>query len=324
MKALLCKQLASFVARIACLCATLLLVPGTTLSQPEDTDFYVPEMWREYIEPRACLEYAFKPDTGLHNSNIVFYGDLPAFGYPLHTCLVSGINDTLNAGITLYNGTSKDYVIKGTKYEFWFAPQIYQLFVAATGGLPFRDSTEIGYRFRYWSHGRIRIPTIDALTVEESGRSSLKIDIWNLPEGRFQICLQPTDKVPSDFNAKADGYVFDYHAAQNLADSCNAYEACFWRADEDSNFSAAKDWAGKITGINPASVPGWWLTAYNALQLQDTTAAKSAFDKAIDYLNKGADPAMPDSTKRPLMEIEKLYILWLQRWLPWNRAQLGP
>ena len=159
---------------------------------------------------------------------------------------------------------------------------------------------------------------------EDYGRYSVKLDIWKLPTGRFQLCVLPTDKVPKELMAGPSGDVIEFYPARDLADSCNGYAGCYSRATEDGDFSAAMTWVGKIMSINPKSVPGWWLKASNALDVQDTATAKAAYDSAIVFLNTGADPAMPDSTKRPLLQYQKLYIEFLQAILPYNRAQLGP
>ena len=291
-----------------------------------DVDFYAPQMWREYGEPRACFRPEGTP-VAWQFSHTSFRGDLPAFGYPLHTALLVGLNDTLQAMTVLYNKTDKGLDLKGNRFEEWFAPEVYQVYVTSPGGSTFRDASELGFRVRgcygsIWGPRKRDCP--DTLYYENAGSWYITMDIWNLPEGKFQLCLLPTATVPSEFIANPWGTVFDCHKPRDLADSCNAYEVCYWRADDDSNFDASKKWVEDILLINPTSVPGWWLSAHRSLQTQDTAEAKLAFDNAIKYLNEGDDPAMPDSTQRPLMEIEKIYIQWLQRWLPYNREKLGP
>ena len=137
------------------------------------------------------------------------------------------------------------------------------------------------------------------------------MDIWNLPEGRFQICLEPTDKVPADFIAVPTGLTYEFYPPQSLADSLNAYAGCFSRIRRDHDFLGAKAWVDRMLVLNPTSVPGWWFKTVNALDLKDTTEAKSALTKAMNYLDNMSDPALPDSTQRPLMEGEKTYLDWM-------------
>ncbi len=303
--------------------AALIVLLKVAICFPQaDAIMYDAREWKEVVDPRACYGQQSAPDTGIYN-DIYVYGDIPTFGYPYHYSLIAGVNDTLHAAITLYNLRDKNYDLSGKDYEHWFAPQVYQMYVSSSGGPTFRDSTELGWRVRGWYSSLKRHPTQKALPARASWYN-LKLDMWNLPEGHFQICILPTNKVPSDMTGLAGGDVFDFQPAHNLADSCNGYEGCFWRAEEDSDFTSMSKWIDKILQINPTSVPGWWLKAYYSWELRDSAATKDAYDKAIEFLNAAADPAMPDSTKRPLGEHEKKYVEWLQVILPYNRAQLGP
>ena len=284
---------------------------------------YSPHVWVPYEEIPACLLHVASPDSGVfYEINVM--GNLPIFGYPYHYSLIRGINDTLHAGISIYNQTDKDYDLTGTKYEQWFAPQVYAMEVGEPGGLAYRDSTELGYRARGWYRYQKRTVPVSVLKAKESGSTWLKLDIWDLPQGHFQICILPTDKVPGNVIPQLNGEVFEFYPARDLADSCNGYEGCFWRAWEDNDVQGMEKWTDEILAINPTSVSGWWLKAHYFLSKQDTLSAKGAFDNAIAYINSGADPAMPDSTKRPLKQAEKLYVRDTQVFLPHNRAQLGP
>ena len=297
-------------------------------------DMWFPYWWTGMVTPEACYPPQSEPDSGFYNSTDVGRDMVARFGYPYHYALISGINDTLDALIFFSNppAPEPDYDLTGKKVEQWFAPQAYSLISKDPYGPALRDSTQLHYRFRGWYNivNRMPLPPITKLRTDpvtdcyDYEYYSIKLDIWNLPEGKFQLCILPTDKIPSDLHPLIAGSMIEFYPARDLADSCNGYEGCYWRMKYDSNFSAAKDWVGKIIAINPTSVPGWWLRADNALDLHDTTLARAAYDSAITYLNSGKDPAMPDSTKRKLMDLEKSYIRYLQLVLARNRAQLGP
>ncbi len=307
---------------------TCMLVIATAISCWADGDddwipsLYDPYEWVPIEQHPACDPLDTPPDTGVFNQTYVLAA-IPKFGYPYHYTLVAGINDTLSITISLSNFTEKEYDLTGKDYGQWFAPQVYQMHVTNSAGPAFRDSTQLGYRVRGWYSSQIRHPDQSKLPARASWYD-IKLDVWNLPEGDFQMCVFPTDKIPSDFGARTSGGGFEFYPARDLADSCNGYEGLFWRTWEDSNFADAGKWVDEIMNINPKSVPGWWLKAHNALSLQDTSAAKDAFDSAIEFLNSASDPAMPDSTTRALSTHEKNYVAWLEVILPYYRAQLGP
>jgi len=286
-----------------------------------------PIWWTPGGAAEACTWYhASYPDSGFSDFISLGLDKVAWYGYPYHYTLVSGVNDTVGALVHFdyLPVPGKAYDFSGKSVEQWFAPQAYPMYVPDSGGPALRDSTQLGHRMRGWWDGVRLVQPPSVFSGEDYARYTLKLDIWNLPTGRFQLCVLPTDKVPKELQAYPSGDVYEFYPPKDLADSCNGYEGCYWRSTYDGNFSAAKNWVGKILSINPKSVPGWWLKADNALDVQDIASAKAAYDSAIVYLNSRADPAMPDSTTRPLLKYEKLYIEWLQTILPYNRAQLGP
>ncbi len=284
---------------------------------------YNPTQWAQtYLQDiPACGGNTFDPDSGAYNTTNI-HGYLPVFGYPHHYALIKGVNDTLHALIGLY--------FLGTKYlplancGQWFAPQVYSLSDYGSGGPAFRDSTQLKYRLRGWYSSLEKVKAIDTLRYQNGGIYALKLDIWNLPEGQFQFCIQPTNHLPSDFTAITNGQIMQYYPARDLADSCNGYEGCFWRAVEDTDYTAAETWADKILNINPTSVPGWWLKSYNAWNKRDTSATKDALDKAITFFDGNDDPAMPNPNKRAISIYERDYRVWIRESLTRNRNSFGP
>ncbi len=305
---------------------TFLLQLGSASYAQENDVFglYSSRDWVEYslISP-ACDWLQDWPDSGLVNRTY-FSGDLPGLGYPFHKSIISGVNDTLNVAVTFVNSrVTQPYNLSGKDVGTWFEPTVYQLFVTDSGGPVFRDVTDLGFRLRGWYKGLGPISTPTSIPAG-SARYFITFDIWDLPLGRYQICLSPTDNAPADFFGMSGGYVFEFYKAQSLADTVNAYEACFLRMEWDANFSAADLWADSILMVHSKSVPGWALKARSSLALKDTVKAKSSYDNAIDYLNNDGDFLMPDSTERPLTPAEKNYIRWLKVMLARNREALGP
>jgi hypothetical protein len=298
-----------------------LLLAGTPYDQM-DVSFYHSSDGVPTILPTACIVGEARPDSGRFDF-MARLAQWPVFGYPMHGTMFVGINDTLQVSVEWFNHVGVPYDLKEVSYEKWYASSAYML-NAVPGVAPERGPDGLGFRVRGWYGSARRIEPVTVLPPNLDGWLSTTMDIWNLPVGRFQVCIEPTASVPQDFHANGGGFVYDYYPAQSLADSVNGYEACFWRATSDSDLTAAKEWADRILAINSASVPGWWLKAYNAWDRGDKDEARSAFDKAIDLLNKMSDPALPDSTRRPLMQVEKDYLEWLRVMLPYNCNQLGP
>jgi hypothetical protein len=284
---------------------------------------YDPGEWRDPNEPAACF-------GGNWHEGVVFnaisYGfTYPTYGYPLRSRLVVGLNDTAQVEIFLNNRTDKPYSLLGKKPETWFVPRVYRMEDNLHGGIAWRDSTDLAYRIRGWRRGqKYHMSPQDTIPAWFNGTWSMVMDVWKLPEGHFSLCIDTTRNIPKDFVGCAGGDNYEYYKAQDLADTINAYEGCFWRMIYDSNYTAAKTWIDKMIAADSATVPGWWLKATYYYYVRDFPQVKNAYDKALSYLTANADPAMPDSTKRPLLATERNYVEWCRQRITWERSVYGP
>lgn len=289
-----------------------------------DRLFYSSRQWVEYSQDApGCRWYQPYPDTSIYN-HVYFSGDLPGIGYPYHKSLIKGVNDTLEVSINFVNNQpNKAYSLDGKDVAEWFAPRVLQLFVVDADGPVFRDASQLGYRLRGWYSRIGPTPPPNEIPVASIDYIA-QFDIWDLPEGRYQICFAPTDSVPADFYGISGGYVFEFYQAQSVSDTINAYEACFLRAMKDTNFTAAELWTDSILALDENSVVGLTLRARSSLAQGDTSDAINSYDKAIDRLENNTDPLLPDSTARPLSGAEQNYLKWLHVMLNHNREVLGP
>ena len=82
----------------------------------------------------------------------------------------------------------------------------------------------------------------------------------------------------------------------HLADTLNAYTACFWRAAEYSYYTQALAWTDSILYLNPKSIVGYWLKSKVYGSLKDTSSAISACDSVIAIATRYGDSVLPDST----------------------------
>jgi hypothetical protein len=302
-------------------------------AQHLDTFSYSPELGVDVPSAEACVSATAWPDTGCYSIPEP-HGHLPTGrGYPMRWAIFAGINDTVQFWVSLFNKTEKSYDVSDKDCEHWYVPKLYPLGAIGPGATPLDESDKLSYRIRGWFTGLYVRAWFAGFYLTERqkelvpdpfGYSGLVMDIWNLPQGRFQICLEPTDKVPADFAALPGGLTYEFYPPRSVADSVNAYEGCFWRAIHDKDYDAAKRWVDAMLTINPTSVPGHWFKAFRALEVHDTATAKQALDDALKYLDNRNDPALPDSTVRPLFQAEKLYLRELDRVLNENRRRLGP
>jgi hypothetical protein len=130
--------------------------------------------------------------------------------------------------------------------------------------------------------------------------------------------------VPDDFVGQPGGDNFEYYEPRDMADTINAYEGCFWRMIYDSNYVSAKTWIDKMMVADSATVPGWMLRGLYFEYVHDTTEIKRSYDMALHFMDTRADPALPDSTKRPLFQTEKNYVEWCRQQSEYERGRYAP
>jgi len=305
--------------------ARRLCTQAITVEPIDFNESYSPGEWRNPYEPMACIGSATWPRYGAFN-DIGFYDQYPIYGYPLRGSTFAGMNDTIQIQINWINYTDNDYVLSGKHPETWFVPRVFRMEDRSLTATPWRDSTDLKYRIRGWKLSRNGAPksTPDKIPKRMDGGWIMLMDVWNLPQGRFSLCVDTSKDVPDDFIGRTGGDNFEYFACHDLADSIDAYEAIFRRALADSNYYAAKQWIQKMLAADSASVPAWWLNATYYSYVGDTVEVKEAYDKALGYLTANADPAMPDSTKRPLLASERNYVEWCRQRITWERSLYGP
>jgi hypothetical protein len=269
------------------------------------------------------------PDTGCFTSMIWPEGDVPySAGYPLRSAVFTGLNDTIQFAIHVYNARVADYSLIGKTPAAWYVPQIYRPLMWAGKGIPVVAASELHFRLRHWAKpGLFKVPSPTGIPKYSAGgpEYAMVIDVWGLPEGIWAMCLEPTSSVPSDFKANYGSAEYKMYPAQDGADSINAYVACFWRSIGDSNIVAAKDWVQKMLDVNPKSVPAWYLRGlYYHSYAKDSTAAKEAYDQALAYLYSSADPYWPTETQRKANPDLAEFQYYLRTKIEDSRAMFGP
>ncbi len=307
--------------------ASAMCLGQTTEPIDYNPNYGAPGPWPKPGDLSCCS--SMWPKIGLVNTTDAASFDYPTLGYPLRGALFVGMNDTFQVAIPFRNNEHSDYALAGKNLGAAFAPRVFRPGIQASNASLWRDSTDLGYRIRGWWlwgwNGFKRVSPPTKIPARSDRHYALAMDVWNLPEGVYCLCLDSTSNQPAGFTALPYGYTYEYREALNLADSTNAYEACFWRMVRDSNYAAALDWLDTIIIYNERSVPGWWLRGVYFQQcVPDTPKALDALSKALDFLKEGLDPAMPDSNARMLLPEERNYLYWCEESLTFGLQSLGP
>jgi hypothetical protein len=231
----------------------------------------------------------------------------PVYGYPLVPSLVVGLNDTIQFVVTFVNNSNDPYPIDSEAAEGWWGPQVFALDSSIQLNEPTVDSTDLSYRVRNWTYRwkvTDRPDTIPAL----NSRYRMVIDVWDLPEGNWRLELIANDSVPADFGALSSGARYEYYQPDDLRDSVNAWEACYWRMWDDGDTAGRKAWIDTMLFYHPKCIPAWRMRSAYYRDQGDSLEEVTSYDKALQYLNNGEDHAAPDSTQGELSWPEKRWL----------------
>ena len=245
---------------------------------------WLPEWTQNYANPR------WQRDT-LTNDAVEIIGRLPKYGYPLRWSIFSDVNDTLQMAVRLRNQTGKPYLLTGKSVDDWFVPQVFKLEQDIYNDEPLLDETKLSFRCRVHKGNH------DTLNYKALG-NILIYDVWNLPKGTYRLVAKTTENIPKEFIGRTTGNVFGFEDAKDLADTTNAFEACYWRLKSDGNIEAAKEYIDKILQRNPTSIVGWAMKKDWCWKQDNIPCAIAALDSAIKYLKEELDPAAPTKKER--------------------------
>lgn len=130
-----------------------------------------------------------------------------------------------------------------------------------------------------------------------SGKSYImKLDVWNVPEGKHQLAILGTDSVPSWFDLMPSSDFYHLLPTHDLADSINAWSTLTERMMGDGNLEAAKGWLEVIFTHNPKSLVGFYQQAKYNWADGDSALTVASFDSVLMRIEKWDDPALLDTT----------------------------
>lgn len=214
--------------------------------------------------------------------------------YPRRVGNYVGINDTLEVGVRFVNADTIPLVIKDHSVEAWVEPYVYQIGEKIESSYPLAGPPSVKWRVRYWRMPDGTHARPDTLFSKKN--YIMKLDVWDLPEGKYQLAIMGTDSVPNWFDVMPRSDFYHMLPAKSMADSINAWATIFERVMADGNLEDAKSWLELILSYNSLSTVGFYESAQYYWQNDDSASTVANFDATLDRLDNWDDPALPDTT----------------------------
>ncbi len=297
-------------------CVILLVVVDSTTEPSHQQPQYRSESWRggpDYGQYMSDI----MPDTGIFAVTSIEPNE-PFGCYPTHSGNVSGLSDTITITISLHNRNSSDFDIFSYKPENWFIPVLYESFADPRVDSPIADSSTLGYSFEYWGNWFNQVvskPTALPKAVPSTVRYTLQYYVWNLPVGTSRLMMDTTGYAPAGFRLLMRNVIAVWVTKPTtLADTLNAFGACFWRTIREGSPTLAMNWCDSILAYHPSSITGYFLRARGYNALGDTGNAVTAFDTVISIGENYTDYLVPDSSSAGPYDK-----MWLNDVLSWAR-----
>ncbi len=274
--------------------------PKPEFRQPQ----YSSECWRGGPDMGQYMSDS-KPDTGLFAIAYIKPNE-PAWCYPMHSGNIAGVSDTITVTVSLFNRNETDYIIASQQPENWFMPVLYETSADPRTALTIPDTSTLGYRFQYWDNWfNLIVPQPAAIPYSGDGnvRYSLVYRVWNLPVGMTRLMMDTTEYAPDGFRllVRANGAVW-ISKPTALADTLNAFGACYWRSFWAGTSTTSLSWVDSILTYNPSSIVGYCLLARAYGGLLHTTGILTALDSVIAICERYGDPAAPDTSEMSFYE----------------------
>ncbi len=265
---------------------------------------YYPGMgWMDDYSLSGSEVYDTSPDQPDFGS-VWASGLLPKWGYPYHSPLIKGLNDTLQLSITFSHLDQVPFSLPEAGQ--WFVPRVYHRSAHIYRVPPIRSEKELGWRIRRWINQNWGSP--DTINME------MVMDVWNLPLGDFVIVAFPRPETPGYF-AHGRGFRFDYRLPKTAQDTINAWEACGMRAVDDGDSVSVCGWADSILAHYPTAMPGWALRRLCGKVCHDSLLETQSLETAQRALRDSTDLVF---AYRSLMNpVERAYVVQMQ----WNIAR---
>lgn len=214
--------------------------------------------------------------------------------YPSGLPFYPDLNDTIEAGIRFVNADTIPLVIKDLNVEAWIEPRVFKIGDNVEKATSLASPPSVKWRVRYWRMPNGVHTRPDTLFYKQD--YIMKIDVWDVPEGKYQLAILGTDSVPSWFDVMPSSDFYHMLPANSLADSINAWATIFERVMADGDPSNALPWLDSIFTHNSKSAVGYFEQAMYHWEKNDSASVVEAFDAVLSRLESWDDPALPDTT----------------------------
>ncbi|MCF7811535.1 hypothetical protein K9N50_11160 [bacterium] len=267
-------------------------LPVSASSMPQVTNYYHPGSWASPLST-ADLSYDIIPDSSFYAYQLNIDGSEPFMGYPYHSGLVKGVNDTLRIKFILCNRTGSPIPIANQSpgLETWVMPVVYNSYFDYENDITPIDSNYIDYEIAYWQNPGVGLTIPDTLMPGKD--CSMMFYVWNLPTGPNVAAIVKTDLAPVNtiFAIDKNGFSDYLYTIPKVAkDTINAYSAICRRIRDGLNFTSALSWTDSILALNDSSIVGWYWRAEVYGNMQDTLSTINCYQNVVSLINNNNDP----------------------------------
>ena len=259
----------------------------------QDPPEYPPQKYRagKYSYPLTAgdLISEQKPDSGFYGYSTCTQGE-PVWGYPFHSGLIEGINDTCQINFRFVNKTANPRDITSDSPETWVMPVIYHNYVDARNKQWAVDTSDFSYSFSHWSQGAGEFPIVKPDSIKYN-IYFMVFDMWDIPVGTKVAGMVSTDNAPTGFSIIRPGMgQYWYTEAKDVKDTINGYVRLCWRSLDRSDSVTALTWTDSILAKNDSSLSGWMCRGFVYERMQDTTNVISSYGYVMSIFQNNNDP----------------------------------
>ncbi|MBK6909630.1 MAG: hypothetical protein IPH10_01640 [bacterium] len=216
-----------------------------------------------------------------------------------------GLNDSIEVRARVVNASSSPLVITSLNIESWFRCAVFEIGDKIETSIPLASAPFVNWRVRRWQdiEGELGRPD----TIKADQEYMMILDVWDVPEGKYQLGILGTDSVPSWFDVMPSSGFYHLLPAQDLADSINAWATIAERVMADGNPGGAAQWLDSIFTHDSKSLVGYYQQAKYCWAKEDSVNTVASFDSVLQRIKNWDDPALPDTTD-PIYD--NIYLKW--------------
>lgn len=265
-------------------------------AQPDESYYNAIDWMPQYYSGPYHSDPA--PNLSFYSESSTIGGTEPSYGYPMRSGLQFGLSDTVMLWVTLTNSTLSPITISGTPSQ-WFTPVLFDFEVDPHVVYPIADSSDLDWKFIGWQTYGTSVNITQPASIASGTQYNLVYYVWGLPVGNTRLQVRKTSNAPSTL-VNLIGFGGDVWVTQpqQMADTLNAFAACYWRAYlNHSSQTNQMRWVDSILVKNPKSLVGYQLKQSTFSAFSDSIGTLAAFDSLLAISNSYRDPVMSDTTK---------------------------